>query len=60
MGNEMYMEDVGNIAADATEFILEKLAEFGIVLEGNESDEFFDPIFEILENYCDNDYKHQM
>ena len=57
---EMYMEDVGKIACEATDLIIERLKEFGIKIEGKDEDLFFDPIFEEVEKLCDNDYKSHM
>ncbi len=46
---EMYMEDVGKIASEATDLIIERLKEFGVIIEGKDEDLFFDPIFEEVE-----------
>jgi len=57
---EMYMEDVGKIASEATDLIIERLKEFGVIIEGKDEDLFFDPIFEEVEKLCFNDYKSHM
>ena len=57
---EMYMNDVGSIASEATDLIIKRLEEFGINIEGKDEDNFFDPLFEELEKLCDNGYKNHM
>jgi len=57
---EMYMEDVGKIACEATDLIIEHLKEFGIIIEGKDEDLFFNPIFDEVEKLCKNDYKNHM
>ena len=57
---EMFMEDVGKVASEATDLIIERLKEFGIEVSGQSEDDFFDPIFEEIEKRCSNGYKNHM
>lgn len=52
-----FMEDVGSITAEATQLIIDRLEEKGIVTSG---DEYFNPIFEVMESVCPNDYRQHM
>jgi len=57
---EMYMEDVGSISTDTTEFVASLLAEFNLELKDEDADKIFECVQKIVENYCINDYKHHM
>ena len=57
---ELYMEDVGSIASEATDLIIKRLTEYGIQIQGEGEDVFFEPLFEAIENYCENDYKNHL
>lgn len=52
-----FMEEVGMITSEATQLIIDRLLEKGIVTNG---DEYFDPIFATMELACPNDYRKHM
>jgi len=54
---KFYMEEVGKITSEATQLIIDRLQELGVITNG---DEFFDPIFRKLEQHCPNDYRSHM
>ena len=60
MKNEMYMEDVRNIAVDADTLIEERLKKFGITLTNEQEDDIHNKIWEILESVSNMNYRHEM
>jgi len=55
---ELWMDDVGTIALEATELIQSRLKEKGIELRTPEEDKFYVPIFDVLEKYSNGEYKN--
>ena len=56
---ELWMDDAGSIAAEATDLIQKRLKEFDIELKDKQEDEFFVPIIEALEKYSNGNYRHE-
>jgi hypothetical protein len=58
--NELYMEDVGSIALQATEVIQEELRKLKIELTPEQEDLFYVPIFNELEKLSNCNYRREM
>ena len=56
---ELWMDDVGDIALEATELIQKRLKEYNIELKDEQEDEFYVPIFNALENYSNGNYRSE-
>jgi len=54
---ELWMDDVGTIALEATKLIQDRLREYGIEVQTPKEDEFYEPIFNALEQYSNGDYR---
>jgi hypothetical protein len=56
---ELWMDDIGTIALEATELIQKRLKEYNIELKEMQEDEFYVPIFNALEKYSNCNYRHE-
>jgi hypothetical protein len=56
---ELWMDDIGTIALEATELIQNRLKEYNIELKTPQEDEFYVPIFNALEKYSNCNYRHE-
>lgn len=59
MKKELWMDDVGDIALEATELIQKRLKEYNIILKDKQEDDFYTPIFTALENYSNGNYRSE-
>lgn len=57
---DFWMDDVGDIALKATELIQLELDKRGVKLDDKEEDLFYVPLFHILENFSNGNYRHEM
>ena len=60
MKNDMYMEDVRNIAVDVDTLIEERLKKFGITLTDEQEDDIHIRVWEVLEAVSNMNYRHEM
>jgi hypothetical protein len=56
--NNLWMDDIGSIANEATDLIIERLKKYDIKLKDKEEDDFYVPIFNALEKYSNGNYRH--
>ena len=56
---ELWMDDIGTIAAEVTDLVQKRLKEYNIQLKDKQEDEFYVPIFEALEKYSNGNYRRE-
>jgi hypothetical protein len=56
---ELWMDDIGTIALEATELIQKRLKEYNIELKTPQEDEFYVPIRDALEKYSNGNYRNE-
>lgn len=60
MNNDMYMEDVRDIAVDVDALIETRLKCFGIILTAEQEDAIHNKVWEVLESISNMNYRHEM
>lgn len=59
MKKELWMENVSDIALEASNIIQERLKSFGIELNSEQEDEIYVPLVNIIEKYSNGNYRHE-
>ena len=58
--DDFWMEDVGEIALEASELIEKRLAVYGIVLTPEQEDKIYENTWGVLENMSNGNYRHHL
>ena len=59
MKKELWMDNVSDIALEATNLVQQRLKEYGIELDAEQEDEVYVPLLNTLEKHSNGNYRHE-